>query len=378
MKRSGSITVLFLLMLIAVIAVGAMAVDLALVEAARTDMRITADLASRAATVEYIETESVDAAIDRAQELAAINKVAGANLTLGDADIVPGNSARQSNDKYVFSAGGTPINSFRVNARLENGSSSGSLNTLFSKVHNRSTVELAQSATATETYLDVVLVLDRSGSMAFDHTGVAWSYPTGGPWYINYYLPPKNNSRWDSLENAISVFLTEMDLKEKKEHVALVTYSSSVTYWSSHFSQYFSATEVSVDEDFTQTYSNVMNAVLDIGSEPVIGGTAISSGIDEAVDLLNNSPRNAYSEKVIILLTDGVWNTGYDPSTAAAAAANDDIVIHTVSFGSGAGQTEMQEVADATGGTAYDAPGDDELEDAFREIARSIGISLTE
>lgn len=378
MNRRGSITIIFLLLLIAVVGVGAMAVDFALIESARTDLRVTCDLASRAAMVEYIESSSVSEARKEAKRIARKNGVILSDFKLRNADIIPGNSAPIGNDKYVFTANQLPYNSFRVDAKMNDAALGGALPMLFSKVHKRDTVDLNQRATATETYLDIVLVLDRSGSMAFDLTGVEWSYPSGQSWVSEYYEAPQANSRWESLEGAIEVFLEEMSQKVKKEQVALVTYSSDVTYWSTYYSAYFSAEEVQTDQGFTTDYDLINDAVADIGSEAVIGGTAISSGIDQAVALLGTSSQVAFSEKIIILLTDGEWNEGYDPVVAAQSAANSGVQIHTVSFGSGAGSAVMAQVAQATGGDAFDAPGDAELSDAFRTIAQSIGLTYTE
>lgn len=377
-NRNGSITVLFLLLLVAVITVGAVAVDYAMMESARTDLRIAADLSSRAAMVEYIENGNVASARSKAKLLCEVNKLFGTDIELTDSDIQPGNSVLQSDGSYIFNQNDTPVNSFRVDARFDENSASGSVPLFFSGVHKRSSVDLNQTATATETYLDIVIVLDRSGSMAFDLTDVDWSYPDGQSWVINYFVPPQEGSRWDSLENAIDVFLDEMDEHEKREHIALVTYSSDYSTYSSHFNQTFTADAVQTDVTLTQDYTLIENAVLGLGNAPMIGGTAISSGIDEAITLLNASPRALYAEKIIVLLTDGQWNTGYDPVLAANTAAGSNIVIHTVSFGAASSASVMQNIADATNGAAYIAPGHTELEDAFRSIARSIGLSYTE
>ncbi|GAB5402697.1 MAG: VWA domain-containing protein [Aureliella sp.] len=377
-QRRGSVTIIFLLLLTAVIAVGAMAVDFALVESARTDLRVSCDLASRAAMVDYISSESVESARQIAKSVARKNGVILSEFKLRNSDIIPGNSAPDLNNKYVFTANQLPYNSFKVNGALTPTSRAGSLPLMFSGVHSRVSVDLEETATATETHLDIVLVLDRSGSMAFDLTGTEWQYPDGESWTINYYTPPMEGSRWESLEGAIDVFLNEMDKKTKKEHVALVTYSSTVTYYSSYYNDYFSSVEVSTDETFTTDYTEIMDAVTDIGSEAVIGGTAISSGIDEAITLLGASPRTGYSEKIIVLFTDGVWNHGYDPVVAAQTAQENGIKIHTVSFGSNAGSSVMSQVASTTGGIHFDAPGSEELSQSFREIARSIGLTYTE
>ena len=377
-ERTGSILIMFLIMLVALVSVGAMAVDLALVEAARTDIRIVADLSAQAASIEFTETGSISDAKARAQDLASRNQVVGSDFALELGDIQAGHSDRQINDKYIFNDGGTPTNSFKVNARLDADSVNGSLQTLFPNVHHRSSVDLAQTSTVTEIYLDIVIVLDRSGSMAFDLSGTDWQYPDGQSWTYNYFLPPQPESRWASLENAIQVFLEEMGRKEKKERVALVSYSSNYSTYSSHYGQYYYANEVDTNANFTENYDEILNATYAIGNSEIVGGTAISAGIDRARTLLANSEQASYSEKIIVLMTDGQWNTGYNPVNAAVSAADEDIIIHTISFGPGSNYSVMRDVADATGGDSYNAASDTELKNAFREIARSIGLSLTE
>lgn len=377
-KRTGSILIMFLIMLVALVSVGAMAVDLAMVEAARTDMRIVADLSAKAASIEFTETGSIADAKARAQDLASRNQVVGSDFALGAEDILAGHSDRQNNDKYVFNEGGTPTNSFKINARLDPSSVNGSLQTLFPDVHHRNSVDLFQTSTVTEIYLDIVIVLDRSGSMSFDLSGVDWQYPDGRSWYYNYFLPPQPTSRWDNLEDAIGVFLDEMGQKEKKEQVALVSYSSNYSTYSNYFGQYFYSNEVDTNADFTDNYDTIRNATIAIGNSEIVGGTAISSGIDRARTLLANSDQASYAEKIIILMTDGQWNTGYNPVNAANSAASEDITIHAISFGPGSNYSVMRDVADATGGDSYNAASDTELSNAFREIARSIGLSLTE
>ncbi len=377
--RRGSIVVIFLLLLVALISVGAMAVDLALVSAARTDLRIVTDLTSKAASIEFTESSSIPNAQARAQEIAARNDVIGTSeFSLAAADIVAGHSSRLSGDRYSFEAGASPTNSFRVNGSLGGDSVNVGLQALFPGIHRGNETALSQFSTSTEIYLDIVLVLDRSGSMAFDMSGNDWSYPNGWSWTYNYFMPPQQGSRWVSLEGAIDVFLSEMGRKEKKERVALVTYSSDNTSYSSYFRRYYYADEVTTNHNFTTDYEDIQEAVDEIGNSEIIGGTAISSGIDRARYLLRNSSQAGFAEKNIVLMTDGQWNVGYNPVNAAYAANDEDVTIHAISFGPGTNHSVMQDIASATGGTAYNAATEEELREAFREIARSIQLSLTE
>ena len=253
--------------------------------------------------------------------------------------------------------------------------------TFFQNFHTEQ-FQLSTEAVVTEINLDIVLVLDRSGSMAWDLSGREWQYPDRyvpdwHPQIWNYYLrPPIQDSRWAALENAVNAFLDEMALNKKKENVAMVSYSSN---WGPHrfWGKWYSAKEVQVDSNFTTNYPVMRTALNRLGDRPVIGATAISSGIDEARSLFKRNGRNSASEKIVILMTDGEWNVGYNPVQAAEKAAAEQIKIYTISFGKNAGGPVMKAIADRTHGDFYSAATAAELEQAFRDIARSIGLTFT-
>ncbi len=54
------------------------------------------------------------------------------------------------------------------------------------------------------------------------------------------------------------------------------------------------------------------------------------------------------------------------------------ITIHTITFLDKADQSEMVKVARATGGFHYHASNGEELEEAFRELARHLPVALTD
>jgi Ca-activated chloride channel homolog len=103
-------------------------------------------------------------------------------------------------------------------------------------------------------------------------------------------------------------------------------------------------------------------------------GTAIGLGIAEALDLLEGSPALS---RVVVLLTDGQNNTGeIQPMTAARMAEALGIRVYTIGFHSGS--TAFQEVdregltrlAELTGAGYYDATSEEELSQAYSEIAQ--------
>ena len=116
-----------------------------------------------------------------------------------------------------------------------------------------------------------------------------------------------------------------------------------------------------------------------IMNRAIPGGTAISSGIDRGREVLNDETRaRRFSDKMIVLLTDGHENAGRSSLDAADDAAAEKIVIHTITFSSGADVQRMQDVAQRTGGQHFHAPDRDRLIEIFQEIARGIPIVMIE
>ncbi|MEZ6126073.1 MAG: VWA domain-containing protein [Planctomycetaceae bacterium] len=109
------------------------------------------------------------------------------------------------------------------------------------------------------------------------------------------------------------------------------------------------------------------------------GNTAIGDGIEagraQVNDPLNHRP---YARKTIVLMTDGIHNTGQDPEPQATAAAADGIVVHTVTFSTAADQGRMQQVAANGGGQHWHADDLATLVAAFRTIAQNVPTLLTE
>ena len=148
-------------------------------------------------------------------------------------------------------------------------------------------------------------------------------------------------------------------------------------------------------ESFTKTpitsdKSIVLDALEDIEYNNVLeNGTAIGSGLATAVNRLKDSEAES---KVIILLTDGVNNSGFiDPNTASELAVEFGIKVYTIGVGSngmalspvnimpngrfqyGNVQVEideelLKEIASSTGGKYFRATDNEKLEDIYAEI----------
>ena len=109
------------------------------------------------------------------------------------------------------------------------------------------------------------------------------------------------------------------------------------------------------------------------------GWTNIFQALRQGSDSLLQDPlTRAHADKTIILMTDGNFNVGGTPIPSAEIAVQRGHSIHTITFSSGANQAIMQEVAEMGGGLHLHADDAGDLSDAFREIARSLSVTLVE
>lgn len=139
----------------------------------------------------------------------------------------------------------------------------------------------------------------------------------------------------------------------------------------------------------TSDKSIVLNALREITYGQLTDGTAIGMGLATAVNRLKESKA---SSKVIILLTDGVNNSGFiEPQTAADLAVEFGIKTYTIGLGTngnalspiaynadgsfryGLRQVEIDEgllksIAQLTGGEYFRATDNEKLEEIYEEI----------
>ncbi len=140
----------------------------------------------------------------------------------------------------------------------------------------------------------------------------------------------------------------------------------------------------------TSDKSIVLRSLRDIKYNTIIeGGTAIGMGLGTAVNRLKDSRAKS---KVIILLTDGVNNSGaVDPKTASVLALDSGIKVYTIGLGTngmalspiainpngsfryGRQQVEidedlLKEIADVTGGKYFRATNNKKLAEIYNEI----------
>ena len=205
------------------------------------------------------------------------------------------------------------------------------------------------SRTRTSSGIDIVIAVDISSSM------------------LAQDLKP---NRLEALKSVASEFIND----RINDRIGLVIYAG----------ESYTKTPVTSDKKV------VINSLSEISFDGIIDdGTAIGMGLATSVNRLKDSKAKS---KVIILLTDGVNNSGFiDPSTAADLASTYAIKTYTIGLGTNGnarapvalnpngsfrfGITKVEidedllnEVANKTGGKYFRATDNRKLEEIYEEI----------
>ena len=187
------------------------------------------------------------------------------------------------------------------------------------------TNEVTQTVSAKP--LDIVLVLDQSGSMAYDFDGETTS---------NY-----SDTRQYAMKSAVVNFVDKVNEQYSENgdhHMAIVTFGSNATTlhdWTA------------VDTAGVESLKNKVNT---LPQQPE-GATNVGAGMEMAKDLMNSVPAssNTTRQKVVIVFTDGVPTTqsyfSINVANAAITASKDmkdaGAVVYTVGIFNGANPNEM-------------------------------------
>lgn len=373
-NRRGAVLVLVAVMSTAIVSLGALAINWSYIELTNTQLRSAADAAAKAAVVTLSQSQSVSTAREAAKEVANGYRVGGLELQLNDADIQFGNGEPNDAGGYTFIEGQEPLNCARVVAQCGPNSATASMPVLFANLMPEDTFELAKDSTAGRYDHDVCIVVDRSGSMAWDLTGVDFSYPdeyNDDSTLQNYFRAPHpTGSRWAKLIEALEIFRDVVEQRDLNAKIGLVSYADNYTFG------LFSSTKVTRNQVLTDNSSAFIAAAYEIAEEPLIGDTHIRSGINKGMRTLLRSEGRQTANRTMILLSDGQKTSGGNPVSKASQAVADRITIHTISFGEGADQETMQDIADETGGNYYHAMTAEQLQLAFTQIAEELPAVL--
>ncbi len=181
--------------------------------------------------------------------------------------------------------------------------------------------------------IDIVLVLDLSDSMETPD------------------IPP---TRLAAAKAVVDDFIA----RRPRDRISLVAFGSAVS----------TLAPLTMDHGVLRTLVSRLRIGMIDGSH-----TAIGDGLGVALNRLDDSEADS---QVVVLLTDGLNNWGEnDPDTVAAEAASRSVKVFTVLMGRDlqgrdgavdAGQLER--IASVTGGYAYTAVGQEELQGSFQDL----------
>ncbi|MDA0659660.1 MAG: Tad domain-containing protein [Planctomycetota bacterium] len=177
-RRHGAMLVLCAFLLPVLLALASLAINVAFMELCRTELRTATDSATRASGRTLALTGDENAARAAARDAGSRNTIGGQPLSLDDGDFEFGRGLRPSiTSRYAFTAGGAFPNAVRITAHGPN------IPQLMPGFLGNTVYEPVQIATSTQTELDVVLVLDRSGSMAYasNEPAVYPPFPAAAP-----------------------------------------------------------------------------------------------------------------------------------------------------------------------------------------------------
>lgn len=412
-RRQGNIMVLLVVILPVLVVLCAMAVNLAQIQLARTELKIATDAAARAGGRAWSNSNDHESAIDFALLAAEANNVQGAPLDLTETDIEFGNSERDGEDgRFVFvpnpnESEAELTTALRVNSTVNN--------TLAFQISGINSIQQQTSTVASQVDRDIALVVDRSGSMAYfededflfneitriheahgditngqytdavaDYQGVnslaklslnSREYSdnvinrlTGD---LREYAQTVNSdyrkktraprqSRWAVLEQATAAFFDTLEESSSNERVSISSFAS----------------KSSLDLPMTHDLELAKQTVLDLYPT---GSTAIGLGMETAVIDLLGDARRASAIPTILIFSDGENKKNPTPTEVATniITANPNVIINTVTFADG-DQTEMAAVAEIGNGIHYHANDGEALIDVFREIAKSFSTVITE
>jgi hypothetical protein len=265
--------------------------------------------------------------------IAATGDLAGAVWQLNPADAPALAAIHLSFDPATHTLSGTPVAPGAVNFRVDviNGSSA-SDEAIFTVIIDRIP-------------LDLMIVLDKSGSMgsSFDGTNGA---------------PPAGQRRWDGLVTGVGVMVNSLNNPANllpADRIGLRYFESAVTIPTAPYNAGL----------VPMTPANLTAINTDVATRGPGTNTALGDGILAGRDIL--LPGSAGNRKAMILFSDGVQNAGDQVKTTGTGAyiqtnstaslsksGSDSLTINTICLGSsGDNPTLMQNIAINNGNGEY-------------------------
>ncbi len=363
-QRRGAVMLLVLVCLIMLLGMAAFSMDIGRITLLRTEAQNAVDSGTLAAQIRLkMDPRAVAEAEKVAKHYVRLNEVGSTLVSEGSIDVEIG---KWNSDTKTFTATNVSPDSVRVFAQQ------GNEPYIFGKVFGLKTFGAPAEAISTGTggVLDIMMVLDLSGSMLYE-------------------------GRIAALRSAAPVFVNVIDEVGGADKIGMMGLSTNPYYHNEMNGEMYNSGlhpsawyHVGVLESrLTTDYSHLINNVLsedNLKAGKYNGWTGTGASLGDAVHyLMNGAEARPYAKKVIVLMTDGRANRppgdgpGYARQMAAYAATN-DVQVYTISLGNSADEDLNQDIADATDGVHFIANGKGSealtasLTEAFQKIAGEI------
>ena len=377
-QRNGAVLPLIaFLMLSLILALGLM-VELNWLSASRFEAQSASDLATRSALARlYDNTTNLDQlAIDEAKDLGVeiyqrnfpSLPIAAADLDFGRLDGTTEDFEVLANENQFID-----ITASRVEHQQR-------FTPLLGTLLAQSDIDLPVFTVAETGRFELYLALDASRSMNRTADG-ATEFPPGG---TTIDEPPLPGSRWFTLLEEVENFLdlveqTDTGTGASASLIGLTTFGGGLNPFmtpsplDADFGRFeFAAAPLAVNNPL------IIQRLEDYSQLPALGvGTSIYDGVQLATQQLQTTqtPRQQF----IVLFSDGFQAVnGQRPNELEAAqdAANLGITIYTIAFATD--NQNLADIAKITGGESFSANNQQELQDAFTAIARSLSTRVAQ
>lgn len=382
-KRRGGTIVLFAVLMVVIVGMAAFAVDIGRMQLVRSQLQSAVDAGAIAGGLHLKNNpDDIQGAKTVAESFIAKNKVGFV------VDVPPDTIALETGNwdpnTETFTVSNTSASAIRVHAVQDKEPF------FFAGIFGQSSFSIPRHAIASAPGipLDIVMVLDLSGSMSSD-------------------------GRIEALQQASPEFVGMIELSLKEDRIGVMGYGARKGSYdpkkAGHTGIMYTATPSSLFPDpydtstdwvgilearMTNDFSFLKNNILSsssLTSDKYGGGTPIGAAVRDGAHYLyaNHRKHDSHGNKVkmlMVVMSDGYANKPEnDPDQYAIAMANYaeslGIEIHTISLGDDADVALMTAIANATGGKQFSATGSGSeltrtLKQAYRNIAGTINRTV--
>jgi len=365
-REAGQSLILVALGLLALLSMLVLAIDFGLAYSERRRMQNAAD-AGALAGAWLLANGGTDAEIAAAVREYTVNQ--NGALTY-EARYLPGNQAVGGGSVPSTASG------IQVTART-------TFPTIFAGVLGINSISAVGVAGGGFSPLDIMLVMDRSGSMDDDSCS---RKPYPGPPSCPF---PINQANCTSPSCGGTWFLPPQPITDAKEAAKAFVDMNNPNLTRIGLASY--ADNYTLNQQLTSNFAAVRSSIDGLVAD---GCTNAPGGIATARNELTGPRGRADALRFIVFLTDGLPNQGILPGDScsgcpdyclaaknatrreATNAANNRIVIYAIGLGEKADMALMQDIANITGGEAFYAPTSADLLDIYQAIFERIRLRL--